>query len=97
MRIKLSLIKLGDKLQIFTANGLFTGTVIDIIEAGTWPDSGKIHKYYSLNEQHKYFKTVCRSLPVDRIIILKDEGGYFVLPRVDKADRYLLDIKMVTE
>ena len=95
MKIDILDVKIHDRLKIFTSQGLIIGYVVDILEANIKPSVDKVLKYYDINIDHKHFKSFSMSIKVDRIIIAQDSGKYFVLPRTEKADRYLLDVQLV--
>ena len=88
-------IRLNDKLDIYTQKGLFSGIVVDILIANVAPATDKVRLYYQQDETWQYFKSICRPLPVDRIIIQNTDKKYFVLPVTNKTDRYLLDIRRI--
>lgn len=95
MRIDILDICIGNRLRILTSQGLVTGVVIDIMTANTRPDVQKVLTYYQIDKDHKHFKAFCRVIKLDRLVIKKDDSNYFILPRTNKADRYLLDIQKV--
>lgn len=95
MRIDIMDVSIGNKLRVFTSQGLVIGTVVDILLANTKPDVQKVLTYYQIDSNHTHFKAFCLDIKLDRLILEKDNGDYFVLPRTNKADRYLLDVQLV--